>query len=70
MDNALLDEIRQYCERAGISPSTLGVRALGNSRFFDRLQRKADKISEDAERLRKFMENNPPPETAAQQDVA
>lgn len=57
---SLTEIIKDYCDRAGIEPSTLGVRALGNSRFLDRLQRKLDKIEEDEARLRAYMAANPP----------
>lgn len=57
---SLISEIELYCEQANISPSTLGVRALGNSRFFDRLKRKIEKGERDAEALRSFMAQNPP----------
>jgi hypothetical protein len=57
---SLLTEITEYCEAAGIQPSTLGVRVLGNSRFLDRLTRKLGKIEEDEQKLRAFMAANPP----------
>jgi len=57
----IIDEVQDYCTRAGISPSTLGVRALGNSRFLDRLHRKIEKFEEDADKLRAFMAANPVP---------
>lgn len=65
MAQDIIDEIQAYCEAAGISPSTLGVRALGNSRYFDRLQRRIEKTAEDADRLRAYMAENPPKEDAA-----
>lgn len=52
---ALIEEITAYCESTGISPSTLCVRAIGNSRFLDRLNRKVEKLDQDAEKLRAYM---------------
>lgn len=61
----LLSEVRAYCEEVGISPSTLGVRALGNSRYFDRLERRIEKAEEDAQKLRAFMAEHPPQKGAS-----
>jgi hypothetical protein len=60
---SLITEIELYCARANISPSTLGVRVLGNSRFLDRLKRRVEKGDKDAEALRAFMAENPPQTT-------
>lgn len=68
MDTSLIAEITDYCERAGISASTLGVRALGNSRFLDRFTRKTEKAEEDALKVRAYMAANPAPD--AQQGAA
>jgi hypothetical protein len=57
---SLIDEIRDYCARANIEPSTLGVRALGNSRIMERLERRLERIETDEARLRAYMEANPP----------
>ncbi|NAZ37183.1 hypothetical protein [Rubellimicrobium sp. CFH 75288] len=57
---ALIEEVRAYCAAAGIEASTLGVRALGNSRFFDRFLRRAEQEAEAAEKLRAYMAENPP----------
>lgn len=56
----LLAEARQYCEAKGITPSTLAVRALNNSRFFDRVERQRRLAREASEKLRAFMAENPP----------
>lgn len=55
----ILEEIADYCAAANISPSTLGVRALGNSRFVERYERKLEKLSEDESSLRAYMRDNP-----------
>ena len=59
-DKKLLDEITTYCGASGMKPSTLGLKALGNSRFVDRLKRRIDKSEEDAATVRAFMRDNPP----------
>jgi hypothetical protein len=56
----LMTAITKYCDSAGISPSTLCVQALGNSRFFDRLQRRAVQLETDAARLKAWMAQHPP----------
>jgi hypothetical protein len=57
---SLISEIVDYCAKAGIKPSTLSVRALGNSRFFARLVRRDAQIGDAAHRIRAYMEQNPP----------
>ena len=56
----LIAEITAYCEAAGISPSTLSMRALGSSRFMMRLKRKVEKLEQDQRKLRTYMADNPP----------
>lgn len=58
-----LEEVQAYCAAAGISPSTLGVRVLGNSRYFDRLERRLEKAKEDEIKIRRFIQMNPPPQS-------
>lgn len=55
----IVDEAQEYCRKTGISLATLAVRALGNSRFFGRHERRMEKIEEDSQRLRAFMAANP-----------
>lgn len=57
--DTLLEEIARYCAEAGISPSSLGLWALGNSRFVEREQRRVVKSQEDAAKLRAYMAANP-----------
>lgn len=59
-DQTLLDEIKAYCTASGTKPSTFGLKALGNSRFVDRLERRIEKSTEDAATVRAFMRDNPP----------
>ncbi|MBS8227125.1 hypothetical protein [Vannielia litorea] len=56
----ITEEVRRYCEDAGIAPSTLSLRALGNGRFFERKKRRDIKDAEDSEKLRAYMAQNPP----------
>lgn len=57
---SLIDEIRDYCALANIEPSTLGLRALGNSRIVDRIGRRMERLETDEEKLRSYMAANPP----------
>lgn len=59
-DESLLAEIRAYCAEADMKPSTLGLYALGSSRFVDRLERRSAKALQDAEKVRAWMRANPP----------
>lgn len=59
-EQILLDEITAYCAASGTKPSTFGLKALGNSRFVDRLRRRIARSAEDAKTVRAFMLANPP----------
>lgn len=59
LDESFITEAEEYCAAAGISPSTLAVRALNNSRFFNRAARQREKANEAIERLRAYMAANP-----------
>jgi hypothetical protein len=63
----LLQKIRTYCEQVGISPSTLGVRAVGNSRLYERLQTRIEREAEVEAKVDAYMAANPPP---ASEDAA
>lgn len=56
----ITSELEEYCAKTGLSPSTVCVRAVGNSRFVERFQRKKQKMDEDVQRLRQYMAENPP----------
>ena len=56
----IIPEVEQYCASVGIAPSTLALRALGNARFFDRLSRRRDHEASAAQRIRDYMDANPP----------
>ena len=61
---SLLEKIDRYCEAAGISPSTLGVRAVGNSRLYDRLQARVERDAVVMEKLEAYIAANPPPRSS------
>jgi hypothetical protein len=60
---ALLGEIESYCRATGMSRSTLCLRVLNNSRFFERLEARNARLAREAELLRRFMRDNPPGES-------
>lgn len=61
-DKDLLNEIDDYCRKTGFKPSTVCMRALGDSRFMARHTRRANQIQKDTARLRKYMADHPPAE--------
>lgn len=56
----LKSEMERYCEKRGILPSTLGLLAVGSSRFFERFCRRHDQLARDEHRVRAYMAANPP----------
>lgn len=61
----ILSQAQAYCEATGVKLSTLGLWAFNNSRYFDRLERRADKMREDEQKLASYIAQNPPPATHA-----
>jgi hypothetical protein len=59
-DQNIISEISDYCKKSGLSPSTVCVRATGNSRFVERHKRRLSRIKQDEAKLRQFMAENPP----------
>jgi hypothetical protein len=57
----LLQKIEDYCRAAGISPSTLGVRAVGNSRLYERLQSRIERDAAVSAKVEAYIAENPPP---------
>ena len=55
----IIIEIEEYAKAAGLSTSTVCVRATGNSRLFARLNRRFNQTDADTKRLRQFMDANP-----------
>jgi len=62
----LLSELTDYCRRTGFKASTVCVRALGDSRFVERYRRRLVRTAQDAEKLRRYMADNPPDDGAEQ----
>lgn len=58
----IIDELKDYCRATGLKPSTVCVRALNDSRYVARRERSVARLSRDADRLRKYMADNPAPE--------
>ena len=65
-NDPLIHEIENYCTQAGISPSTFGVRAVGNSRFLDRLKRRSAEADRIAGKARAYMAANPPAQNVSE----
>ncbi len=63
-DTSIITEVETYAKSAGLSPSTVCVRATGNSRLLDRLKRRANQTETDLVRLRAYMAENPTSEAA------
>jgi hypothetical protein len=57
----ILDELHEYCRLKGWKPSTVCVRALNDGRYPDRHKRRIEALERDAQKLRQFMADNPPP---------
>lgn len=65
-NDELLQNLDEYCLKTGLAASTVCVRALGDSRFVGRHQRRLTQIDKDGDRLRAYMAQNPPPETPSE----
>ncbi|MGV6848574.1 MAG: hypothetical protein ACWA5A_09365 [Marinibacterium sp.] len=65
INETLLRDVQKYCADLGISEATLAVRALNNSRFFDRLRKSRERERRAVTKLRHYMAANPPREDAA-----
>lgn len=64
--HAILIELRDYCDKTGLSPATVCNRATNNARLHKRLEARAVKVDEDIKALRDFMAANPPASEARQ----
>jgi len=56
----LLKDLDDYCQKAGVKPSTVCVRAVNDSRYPQRHQSRLDKIRADDKKIRAYMAANPP----------
>lgn len=59
MEKNIITEVNEYCARAGISPATIGVRVLENSRLMERLDRRIKLTERDTSLLRAYMTAHP-----------
>lgn len=65
MDYAkLATDLEEYCKKKGLAPSTVCVRALGDSRYLDRLRRRLEVLERDDSKIRDFMREHPAPDAA------
>ncbi len=55
----IISELEDYCGATGLKPSTVCVRALENSRFYEREKRRAEMLAEKARLIRAYMTANP-----------
>lgn len=55
----ILEELEDYCRATGLKPSTVCVRALNDSRYVARHQRRLNALNRDANKIRKYMADNP-----------
>ncbi|MCC6473150.1 MAG: hypothetical protein IT514_05335 [Burkholderiales bacterium] len=58
----LLQDITEYCRRAGLAESTFGKLSVNDGKFVNRLREGGRITTHTLERLRGFMTSNPPPE--------
>lgn len=59
MEKDIITEVTEYCAKAGISPVTIGVRVLENSRLMERLDRRIKLTERDSTLLRAYMTSHP-----------
>lgn len=57
---SIIEELRDYCAKAHLKPSTVCVRALNDSRYVSRHYRRLEALEKDAEKLRDYMRAHPP----------
>jgi len=61
----ILRELDEYAALAKVDPSTVCRKATGNPRLRERLAKRIERMSADADRLRKYMAENPPVESGS-----
>jgi hypothetical protein len=62
--SAILVDITAYCGAVGIAPTTFGQRAVGDTRFVERLREGRASVRQ-VDRARQYMADNPPPSEEA-----
>lgn len=66
MDENIIERLEQYASAVNKAPGTVCREATGNFRLYERLKKWRGKIATEAERLHKYMEDNPPKREAAE----
>lgn len=56
----IIAEIDAHAQASGLKATTICQRALGNARLYERIKRRCDRYAEEAEKLRRWMAENPP----------
>lgn len=59
----IIAEIDAYSRKTGLKHSTICQHALGNALFYERINRRAEALDGQVEKLRAYMAANPPAET-------
>ena len=59
----LIQRIREHAEASGLSPATITVRAVNNSRLYARLVAGGDCTTEIAAKVISYLDSNPPTKT-------
>lgn len=57
---SIMDELANYCAQVGCKASTICVKVLNDSRYPKRHARRLEVLARDAEKLRRYMADNPP----------
>jgi len=66
MTAQLILEIETFASSKGVAPATVTSRAVGNSRLYHRLKNGKSCTLDVADRLRKYMADNPAPAPIAE----
>jgi len=59
MENNIITEVAEYCERSGVTPVALGIRVSQNSRLIARLERRINTVANDSAKLRAYIAAHP-----------
>lgn len=55
-----VERLRNYCDAIGREPSTVSLRALDNTKGYERLEQRLKRVRADLDRYENFMRQNPP----------
>lgn len=59
----IIAKIERYSAMTGLKVSTICQKAFRNPHYLDRLNSRLDRLKDEAERLDRFMAENPPAQT-------